>query len=137
MTAFVDTSAWFAAANAEDRHHARASELLSAQPRLLTSTFVLVETWLLARSRMGFGVAEELADLIRSGAARLEHTTMEDLDHASKLVATFRDQQFSLVDRTSFAMLERLGLSKVISFDDDFIIYRIGPDRRRAFEVLR
>ena len=34
-------------------------------------------------------------------------------------------------------MMERLGISRVISFDDDFVIYRFGPDRRQAFEVLR
>jgi predicted nucleic acid-binding protein len=47
------------------------------------------------------------------------------------------EQSFSLVDRTSFAMMERLGISKIIAFDDDFVIYRFGPDRRQAFEVLR
>jgi hypothetical protein len=34
-------------------------------------------------------------------------------------------------------MMERLEMSKVISFDDDFIVYRYGADRRRALEVLR
>jgi predicted nucleic acid-binding protein len=49
----------------------------------------------------------------------------------------FRDQRFSLVDRTSFAVMERLGVSRAIAFDDDFVVYRFGPDRRRAFEVMR
>jgi hypothetical protein len=34
-------------------------------------------------------------------------------------------------------MMERLEISKVISFDVDFVIYRYGPNRDRAFEVLR
>ena len=137
MTVFVDTSAWFAAANVKDRHHERASELLSRQPRLVISTFVLVETWLLLQSRMSFSVAEEFAEFVRSGAARLEHTTKEDVEGAWQIARIFRDQHFSLVDRASFAMMERLGMSKVITFDDDFVIYRFGADRRRAFEVLR
>jgi hypothetical protein len=33
--------------------------------------------------------------------------------------------------------MERLGLERAASFDDDFAIYRWGPQRRRAFAVLR
>jgi predicted nucleic acid-binding protein len=33
--------------------------------------------------------------------------------------------------------MERLGVNRVASFDDDFAIYRYGRNRERAFEVLR
>jgi predicted nucleic acid-binding protein len=49
----------------------------------------------------------------------------------------FADQTFSIVDRTSFVVMERLGLTRVASFDRDFAIYRYGRDRNRAFEVMR
>ena len=42
-----------------------------------------------------------------------------------------------LVDRTSFAVMERLGLTRVASFDSDFAVYRYGRRRDLAFEVLR
>ena len=137
MKAFVDTSAWFAAVHPKDRHHERAVELLSGSLELTTSTFILVETWRLLRSRMGFATAETFTNHVRSGAALIEPTLMSDLEHAWRMPSMFEDQSFSLVDRTSFAMMERLGMSKVISFDDDFVVYRFGPDRRQAFEVLR
>jgi predicted nucleic acid-binding protein len=41
------------------------------------------------------------------------------------------------VDRTSFAIMERLGIASAASFDDDFSIYRFGSKRQRAFEVRR
>jgi uncharacterized protein len=137
MTAFVDTSAWFAAANDKDRHHKRAVELLGAELQLVTSTFVLVETWLLLQSKISFRVAEDFATYIRSGAAALEPTTGTDLRQAWEMPAAFHDQRFSLVDRTSFAMMRRLRISRVVSFDEDFVIYRFGAGRRQAFEVLR
>ena len=33
--------------------------------------------------------------------------------------------------------MERLGIFRVASLDDDFAIYRYGRNRDRAFEVLR
>jgi uncharacterized protein len=137
MRAFVDSSAWFAAANAKDRHHLRASELLGIELEFVTSTFVVVETWLLLQSRISFAIAENFVDQIRQGAATLEQTVMGDIEQAWHIAAAFRDQTFSLVDRTSFAMMERLGIAKAISFDADFLIYRYGANRDRAFEVLR
>jgi len=41
------------------------------------------------------------------------------------------------VDRTSFAVMRRLGLERAASLDDDFAIFRFGPNRRRAFTVVR
>lgn len=135
MTVFVDTSAWFAAANVKDRHHERASELIRAEPEPTTGTLVLVETWPLLQSKMAFAIAEDVAGYTRRGTADLEEATMSELQRAWQVRNEFQDQSFSLVDRTSFAMMERI--SKVISFDDDFVIYRFGSDRRQAFEVVR
>jgi predicted nucleic acid-binding protein len=41
------------------------------------------------------------------------------------------------VDRTSFAVVERLGITQVASFDNDFAVYRYGRNRDRAFEIIR
>jgi len=60
-----------------------------------------------------------------------------DLDVAWEIGQEFPDQDFSLVDRTSFAVMRRLGLTRVASFDDHFAIYRYGRARERALEVLR
>lgn len=49
----------------------------------------------------------------------------------------FAEQDFSLIDRTSFAVMRRLGIRRAASFDDDFAVYRFGPDRSRAFQILR
>jgi predicted nucleic acid-binding protein len=60
-----------------------------------------------------------------------------DLDAAWAVGEAFPDQDFSIVDRTSFAVMERLGLVRAASFDDHFAIYRFGRNRDRAFEILR
>ncbi len=62
---------------------------------------------------------------------------MADLETAWLIGEAFHDQSFSIVDRTSFAVMERLALTRVASFDDDFAIYRYGRSREKSFEVLR
>ena len=74
---------------------------------------------------------------LRSGVATIEQTTSADLEAAWAIGQGFADQDFSLVGRTSFALMERLGITRVISFDDDFAIFRYGRGRNSAFELLR
>ena len=60
-----------------------------------------------------------------------------DLDSAWEIGRSYRDQDFSMVDRTSFAVMRRLGIDRVASLDDDFAIFRFGASRRLAFTVVR
>ncbi len=136
MSVFVDTSAWYAAADRGDAHHARAVERLSEFSReLVTSDHVLIETWFLAANRLGVDIAETLVTAIRSGRARVEAATVADLEIATQIHDAFNDQQFSIVDRTSWSIMQRLGVHEAISFDRDFLIYRFGRNRRQAFTV--
>ncbi len=137
MTAFVDTSAFYAAADIRDSNNASAKRRIVEQDRIVTSDHVLIETWSLIQRRMGYGAAERFWDGLRSGASAVEHVGPADLEHAWATGEIFADQEFSLVDRTSFAVMQRLGVHRVITFDDDFAIFRFGPKRDRAFEVLR
>lgn len=137
MTAFVDTSAWYAAADSGDRSHERAVRLLATDERLVTSDHVLVESWLLMASRGSADAADEFWARLRGGVARIETVAEADLEAAWAIGEIFDDQAFSVVDRTSFALMERLGLLRAVSFDDDFAVYRYGKSRREAFTVLR
>ena len=136
MSVFVDTSAWYAAADRSDVHHRRAVERLSEfAGDLLTSDHVLVETWFLAANRLGAGVAETLINAIRAGRSHIEVATVVDLTVAAQIHDAFADQEFSIVDRTSWSIMQRLGVHEAISFDRDYSIYRFGRDRRQAFTV--
>ena len=89
------------------------------------------------RNRLGRQVAEAFWAGLRGGAAIIEPVLTADLDAAWEIGRRFPDQDFSLVDRTSFAVMHRLGVTRVTSFDDDFAIYRYGPRNEKAFEVVR
>ena len=134
---FVDTSVWYAAADVSDRSNARAKELLSEDSQLVISDHILVETWVLLRYRLYRKAAERFWDALRSGVAQIEAVTSADLEAAWAISESYPDQDFSIVDRTSFAVMQRLGIRRVLSFDDDFAVYRFGRGRSQAFEVIR
>jgi len=60
-----------------------------------------------------------------------------DLEAAWSIGEIFLDQDFSLVDRMSFAVMHRLGIRRATAFDDDFVVYRFGRGRREAFVIVR
>jgi len=115
----------------------RAKEVLSDVVRPLLTDHVLVETWNLINARIHRHAAERFWLGVRRGHVELEKVTAADLESAWAIGEAFADQTFSIVDRTSFVVMERLGITKVASFDDDFAIYRYGRNRDRAFEVVR
>jgi predicted nucleic acid-binding protein len=137
LSLFVDTSVWYAAADRSDRSHRRAVRILAGGEDLLTTDHVLVETWLLLRHRLGRSAAERFWEGLRAGAGEIEPVGAADLEVAWAFAETFPDQDFSIAHRTSFAVMLRLGLRRVASFDEDFAVFRFGKGRRQAFEMVR
>ena len=137
MSLFVDTSIWYAAADKSDASNSRAKAILSGGEPLVTTDHVLIETWTLIRHRMGHRAAERFWEGLRAGVATVEMVGAADLDAAWEIGRVFRDQDFSIADRTSFAVMRRLGIDRAASLDDDFAVFRFGPNRRLAFTVLR
>ena len=137
MTAFVDTSVWFAAIVTRDKSNSRAKAILRSNTDLATTDHVLIETWQLLNARYRRDAAEQFWEALRMGAAHIELVSAQDLELAWNIGLEFPDQEFSVVDRTSFAVMQRLGLTQAASFDNDFAVYRYGRRRDKAFEVLR
>ena len=137
MSLFVDTSIWYAAADASDRSNSRAKAILKSGGTLVTSDHVLIETWSLLHHRISPNAAERFWDGLRSGVAMIEPVGMADLEAAWEIGVAWRDQDFSIVDRTSFAVMRRPGIEEVASLDEHFAVFRFGPKRRQSFHVLR
>jgi predicted nucleic acid-binding protein len=136
MSTFVDTSVWYAAADRSDLGNSRAKAILSAGEPLLTTDHVLLETWTLLRYRIHRHAAERFWEGLRTGAAAIEPVGTADMEAAWQIGLAYRDQDFSLVDRTSFAVMRRLGIERAASFDDHFAVFRFGPKRQHAFVII-
>jgi len=138
MKTFVDTSAFYALADESDRYHPQAKTLYEQLigTRLLTTDHVLVECWYLIGSRLGRQVEIRFWDGLRSGIVELLGVTLYDMDQAREILRRFADQGFSLVNGTSFAVMEREGITRVFTFDSHFQIYRFGEKNERRFNVV-
>ena len=137
MSLFVDTSIWYAAADSSDRSNTRSKAILRSGETLVTSDHVLVETWTLIHHKLDRKAAEGFWEGLRSGIALIEAVTLADLEVAWDVGVSWRDQGFSIVDRTSFAVMRRLGIDRVASLDAHFAVFRFGPKRRQSFHVVR
>lgn len=136
MSVFVDTSVFYAVADRRERAHERAKVTLEEAGRLITSDQVLAESWKLLDLRLGRYAAQAFWAAIRDGAAEVATVVPTDLDRAWRIADEFPDQPFSIVDMTSFAVMERLGITRVATLDRHFAIHRFGPRRKRAFEIV-
>src|SRR5690606_15652164 len=71
---------------------------------------IIVETWLLLARRFHHVAAERFWGGIRRSTVVVEPVMPPDYDAAWEIGVAFADQKFSIVDRTSFVVMQRLGL---------------------------
>ena len=126
---FVDTGAWFAVAVRNDPDHEAGMKWLrrNREP-LITTDHVLAETATLIRMRdktaRGHRLAVRVASsLLRQQSAILQNITAADLQKALQVFRRYSDHLFSFVDCTSFAVMERLGITQAFAFDTHFDEY--------------
>ena len=123
MSAFVDTSALYALLDGDDRFHSKAAltwrELLPSEDRLVTTSYVLVETCALVQRRLGIAAVRNLTDhLIPVLATEWIGETEHGAAQAAFLASGRRD--LSLVDCVSFHVMRRARIRRVFTFDPHF-----------------
>ncbi len=128
---FVDTSALLALLNPHDTAHKRAraafERLATASDALVTTSYVLVESYALIGRRLG---AEAVRAFRESFAPLLEVTWVDEQLHEAglDLLLSRKSRRLSLVDAVSFVAIRRHAVDRVFAYDDDF--------RRERFDLL-
>ncbi len=123
---FVDTSAFLAIENHRDTRHEEAltlrERLVGVGRSLMTSDYVLDESYTIIRQRAGHRIAVGFGEGIRaSRLVRIEFLQVETLEQAWAIFKRFADKDFSFTDCTSFALMRRLGLREALAFDGHFL----------------
>jgi hypothetical protein len=134
---FVDTGAWIGVAVTRDRQHqaaaAEARALAERHTPLLTTNYVLTETYTRIRYDDGHDKALAFDTLIREMVRRrqlmIAWITTPIHEEALQVFRRYADQEFSVVDCTSFVVARRRGIRDVFGFDGHFATmgFRLRP----------
>jgi predicted nucleic acid-binding protein len=124
---FVDSGAWIALRSRRDQHHAEADRLfrqaLTRRIPLVTTNLVLAEVHRLTLFRAGVRPAWRLLDHI--GASRSVTVHFASAEHhaaARRWLERLAPRPVTYADGVSFAVMEQLGCSHVLAFDQDFAV---------------
>lgn len=136
MSTFVDSSVWFAAACKRDRNNELAKSILLSIDRCTLTDQVLVQTWQLLNAQFGTRLADTFWERLRETDTVVEPVTASDLETARQMSEAYPSEELSLVDRTSFAVMQRCGITRAATFSPSFETFRYGP-RKKTLQIVR
>ncbi len=121
---FVDTSAYFAANDPRDANHAAAAATLrrlsQEHAETYTTNYVVAETHTLLVTRRSRDVAAQVLARLDASDTRILRATEADERRAREIIRQYTDKDFSLIDAISFAVMQRLHLRQVWTYDHHF-----------------
>jgi predicted nucleic acid-binding protein len=126
MAIFVDTSAFYALLDADDENHEPSAgawrEIMASDEDVLTTNYILVETFALVQGRLGLDAAREFQEnVVPVLEVQFVAPEIHRLGIAALLAASRRS--LSLVDCVSFEVMRDLGIKSVFTFDGHFTQY--------------
>ena len=131
---FIDTGAWFALNDSRDQYHAVAKQnyqlLWQQYQPWVTTHLVIAETYALIRYRGGYRPAMNFLQTVTSNSQIVRiHVTTTTEKAAIATLQQYSDQDFTLVDAVSFAVMREQGISEAFAFDHHFMIagFRLVP----------
>jgi predicted nucleic acid-binding protein len=123
---FVDTSAWYPLILRTDPDHARISAtfraLIGKRRRLVTTNLVVAETHALLLRRVGRAAALNFARTVVEPPTQVVRAS-EQHEHMAvrEWLLRHEDQDFSLTDAVSFAVMSELGIEEALTLDRHFV----------------
>ncbi|MAG37433.1 MAG: VapC toxin family PIN domain ribonuclease [Dehalococcoidia bacterium] len=124
---FLDSSGFLALIHPHDAYHQEARTcwtwLTDHHWMTATTNFILAETHALFLARLGPAHATAFVRELPHSTARIERVTVADEQRAVAIIWQYTDKGFSLTDATSFAVMERLGITHALAYDRHFTQY--------------
>jgi predicted nucleic acid-binding protein len=126
MKIFVDTGPWLALHDNHDQFHKQAieakSRIAKEKIELVTSDFVFDESLTFIRYRVSHNAAVVFGtSLLQSSIVTLVSVDTDVMHLAFEIFKKYKDQDFSMTDCTSFALMKRFKLQTCFTFDSHFL----------------
>jgi predicted nucleic acid-binding protein len=123
MKIFIDTSALYALLDRDDDNQEDAktawTKILNAENILVTSNYVLVETFALLQNRLGVGAVRAFQEDIVP-IVNIEFVNPETHRSGTAALLASSKRNLSLVDCISFEIMRSLGIKTAFTFDAHF-----------------
>lgn len=123
---FVDATAWVALADTGDgAHNAAVAAYPGIERRFswVTTNLVIAEAQIIIRRRGGQRAGMQFLTQMRSRVRLVKVYSDENLEtSAEEILRRYADQDFSLTDAVSFALMRQRGITEAFTFDRHFLI---------------
>lgn len=114
----VDAGVLYANIDRDDRHHLEAREFIATTEALLrVPMLVVAEVAYLVATRLGTVAEVRFLGDLAAGEVIAEPVHPADWERMAELVARYRDLPLGTVDASLVALAERVGETKVATFD--------------------
>jgi uncharacterized protein len=131
MSIFIDTSGFLAVLNKDDVHHPVAAktwrDILTSEDELVTTNYVLLETFALVQNRLGMKALKVFQEDIFP-VLRVEWIGIERHRAAVGILFAAARRKLSLVDCVSFEAMRLSDIATAFTFDKHF--------REQGFQCL-
>lgn len=123
MSIFIDTSGFLAVLDKDDASHARVknawADMLSSDDLLVTTNYVLVETFALVQNRLGLAATKVFQEDI---VPVLQTEWIDRTLHSAAIgiMLSASRMKLSLVDCASFETMRLLGITTAFTLDKHF-----------------
>ena len=131
---FVDSGAWIALSDTRDKYHEMAKSqfriLAEEKISLVTTNLVIAEVYTIIRRTGGYDPAMRFLHSTRESVRLKVLSSDKELDdRAEEILRKYMDQDFSLVDAVSFAVMQEREIKEAFAFDRHFSIagFRLIP----------
>jgi len=128
---FIDTSAWIMLLNSDEHFHKNAAEVYDDLPPFnkYTSNHIISETYTWLQRKIGHQKAlsflETIKKMQKDNLIKVIWSIEAIEDHAVEILKKYKDQDFSYVDATSFAIIKKYDIDNAFAYDNHFLVMGI------------
>lgn len=119
----------------QPKHESSKRVVTQLRQPLITTWACITETMYLALKRGGWALQAQVSRYLIDDLVTVYDISRDDYGRLFGLMEQYRDRPMDLADATLVVTAEKLGEHRILTFDSDFLFYRIGG--RDSFNIIQ